>query len=354
VKHSKQMAYLRQLCCLGLGKDIVIPEFFKAVKVVIPSSNNVMTRINEDGVHVEANTEMFIPEVMPIAAGFLSSLYTPQRVKYFNESYKKHSVITNDTFSAINFYFSDFYHLVWLPLEQHYFVQVPIFVNKQLVEALWLFRSRAHKPFSDAEHKLGIQLSPYIAHALQKRTDTDMDYVNSGQSSLIVADSQGAIVYLGREAQRLLTLATQLTSYRLGISSTVKLPFALIRLCRNLDSIFRGEDAMPPVLTFTNPSGRFTFRAYWLDKQNKEPGGLIGIIIEHQEPISLHLLRNLQKEPLSAKQREVALMLALGHSHEQIGQQLHIKNTTVRDHIQKTYTKLDIHNSDELKSRLSK
>jgi DNA-binding NarL/FixJ family response regulator len=81
---------------------------------------------------------------------------------------------------------------------------------------------------------------------------------------------------------------------------------------------------------------------------------LIGIIIEHQEPISLHLLRNLQKEPLSAKQREVALMLALGHSHEQIGQQLHIKNTTVRDHIQKTYTKLDIHNSDELKSRLSK
>jgi DNA-binding NarL/FixJ family response regulator len=81
---------------------------------------------------------------------------------------------------------------------------------------------------------------------------------------------------------------------------------------------------------------------------------LIGITIEHQEPISLHILRNLQQEPLSTMQREVALLLALGRSHEKIGQQLHIKITTVRDHIQKIYTKLDIHNTDELKFRLSK
>ncbi|MEQ1559559.1 MAG: helix-turn-helix transcriptional regulator [Methyloglobulus sp.] len=354
MKNAKQMAYLRQLCCLGLGKDIVIPEFLKAVKTVIPSNNNLATKVGEDGIPCEIIIDMFSPELAPIALELGPKLlYTPQRLGFFNSCYKQQQVITHEIYSGFKFYGSDFYHLVWIPCEHHYFFQVPVFQNHTLVEIVWLFRSRSHEPFTVADQKLGVQLSPYIAHALQKRTDTDTNYVNSGHSSLLVTDSHGAIIYLGREAQRLLTLATQLTSYRLGMSSPFKLPPALLKLCRNLDSIFRGKEALPPVYTITNPSGRFIFRAYWLDKQNKEPGGLIGIMIEHQEPLSLHLLRNLQQEPLSVTQREVALMLALGHSHVHIGQHLHIKLTTVRDHIQKIHTKLDIHNSDELKSHLT-
>ncbi len=70
--------------------------------------------------------------------------------------------------------------------------------------------------------------------------------------------------------------------------------------------------------------------------------------VEHQEPLTLKILRALRNLPLSPTQKEVALLLAQGVSSEMIGRRLHIKPTTVKDHIGKIYTKLDIHHREEL------
>lgn len=35
MKHSKPLAYIRQLCCLGLAKETMILELLRAFKVVI-------------------------------------------------------------------------------------------------------------------------------------------------------------------------------------------------------------------------------------------------------------------------------------------------------------------------------
>jgi Bacterial regulatory proteins, luxR family len=44
----------------------------------------------------------------------------------------------------------------------------------------------------------------------------------------------------------------------------------------------------------------------------------------------------------------VALLLAQGVSSEKIGERLHIKYTTVKDHVRKIFDKLDIHQREEL------
>jgi DNA-binding CsgD family transcriptional regulator len=44
--------------------------------------------------------------------------------------------------------------------------------------------------------------------------------------------------------------------------------------------------------------------------------------------------------------------LAQGVSYEKIGERLHIKLSTVKDHIGKTFTKLDIHHRKELLPKL--
>jgi hypothetical protein len=46
-KHTKAVAYLRQLCCLGLSKEAVIPEFLRAVQTVLPSNSNTFTGVYE-------------------------------------------------------------------------------------------------------------------------------------------------------------------------------------------------------------------------------------------------------------------------------------------------------------------
>ena len=122
----------------------------------------------------------------------------------------------------------------------------------------------------------------------------------------------------------------------------------LAHLCRNLDAVFRGQPATPPCWSFIGTNGRFIFRAYWLNRQNNEPGALVGMTIEHQEPVVLKILRAMKNLPLSPMQKEVALLLAQSVSSEKIGERLHIKPSTVKDHIGKIFGKLDIHQRDEL------
>lgn len=122
----------------------------------------------------------------------------------------------------------------------------------------------------------------------------------------------------------------------------------LAQLCKDLNLIFHDKHAPPPSFCHANGCGRFIFTAQWLEPQNREPGGFIGVTIEHQEPQALKILRGLRDLPLSPIQKEVALLLAQGMSNPEIGQRLHIKRTTVKDHIGKIFDKLDIHSREEL------
>ncbi len=352
MKHSKSMAYLRQLCCLGLGKDTVIPEFLDAVRDVIPSNNNLLTRLDENGVPVEVIINLFLPDIISSARRIASLIYTSERVRLFNQVFKINHILTEEIFYADKFCRNDFYHLVLKPCEQHYYVLVPIYLNRKIVEVLWLCRPISDKPFNKKEQKLGAQLSPYLNHALQKRPDAEISYADGGLTSLLIANTQGEIVYLGQDAERLLTLATQLQCFKGGERYKLRLPPALVNLCRNLDGIFRGQPAMPPSFTLTNPRGRFVFSAYWLNKLNREPGKLIGITIQHQEPQDLVVMRALKDSGLSPVQQQVCLCVTQGLSNEQIGKKLSIRLSTVKDHVHKILTRLSLQNRNEIVIKL--
>lgn len=123
------------------------------------------------------------------------------------------------------------------------------------------------------------------------------------------------------------------------------------RLCQRLEAIDRGEDASPPSLILTNATGRYHFRAYWLEAMPAMPR-LIGLHIEHQEPMQLTMLRNLHQLPLSPTQTEVAALLARGLSPGTICKRLGIRRSTLKAHIDNIYLKLDIHSRDALIERL--
>jgi DNA-binding NarL/FixJ family response regulator len=120
------------------------------------------------------------------------------------------------------------------------------------------------------------------------------------------------------------------------------------QLCRNLQSIFQGKHAAPPSWIMTNGRGRFNFHACWLNKQNNEPGALIGMTVKHHEPLVLKLLRGLQNLPLSPAQKQVALLLAQGSTNEKIREHLNIKLSTTKEHISKIFDKLGIYRREEL------
>jgi|CXWL01.1.fsa_nt_gi DNA-binding CsgD family transcriptional regulator len=349
MKQSNALAYLRQLCYSGLSKEIVIPEFLRAVRIVLPSSSNTFVGVDE-----QLNPAYFMlgsitTDLDERSSIVISSFFTPERRRCSTVSLSQQPVLTNWTFLDEPFYRTDLHNLIFRRFDQHHCLQAPVMQEDKPAGILSLFRPCHQKPFDICEQTFFTHLLPYVAHALRTSEDNNLQYSENGSSGMMIMDTQGAILYLSHEAKNLLTLACHPILTRDARNKEVELLAKLAQLCRNREATFSNNpDAQHASWHYINGRGRFLFRAYWLDGQNHDSGGLIGITIEHQEPLTLKILRAMQNLPLSPTQKEVAMLLAQGVSSEKIGAHLHIKTTTVKDHIGKIFTKLDIHHRDEL------
>ncbi|HPE71070.1 MAG TPA: helix-turn-helix transcriptional regulator [Candidatus Competibacter sp.] len=365
MKRAKALASLRQLCCLGLSREILIPELLHALHMFIPSENNVFNGLDEHLLPTFVIPEFVIPEVVETLQSEWHRLY----VKPFHARalawYNHHRVMPDVRILDERFYRSDFYHVVFRPYNQHYRIQMILKSNGAMVGGISLARSQHQQPFDAEDIQQLRRLLPYVEHSLQARNEPVVDYVDSGQTGLVILKRNGSVVHLSDSARHLLFLATY-GAVPVGqehVSLAVTVPPVLRQLCANLDGIFQGLDAPPPSFSHTNGSGRFVFRAYWLqpptihlglDARAHPPSddGLMGVLIEHQEPLRLQLHRKLQGWRLSPREQEVGLALAEGLSQTAIAARLNISVQTVITYVRRLYAKLEVHNRAELLDKL--
>ncbi|MCB1826426.1 MAG: hypothetical protein KDJ54_18350 [Candidatus Competibacteraceae bacterium] len=365
MKRAKALASLRQLCCLGLNWEILIPELLRALHAFIPSENNVFNGLNEHLLPTFVIPEIVIPEVMEIIKNEWDRLYVKPFHARVLDWYNHHRVMTDVRILDEQFYRSDFYHLVFRPYNQHFRIQAILRNNGAMVGGISLARSQHQQPFDAEDIQQLRRLLPYVEHGLRARNEPVVDYVDSGQTGLVILTRNGSVVHLSDSARHLLFLATY-GAVPVGqehVSLAVTVPPVLRQLCANLDGIFQGWDAPPPSFSHTNGSGRFVFRAYWLQPPTVHAGldtagysptddGLIGVLIEHQEPLRLQLYRNLQGWRLSPREQEVGLALAEGLSQAAIATRLNVSVQTVVTYVRRLYAKLEVHNRAELLDKL--
>lgn len=349
-RHTIERAYLRQLCCSGLGQDVVIPEFLKAVQRLIPSGNNVYTTVNDHGFPTATITEFFDPQSIALFSELVPNFFVKnmETIRRCDRLMASGKVINDMRMFANDIYQSDFYHLLWRPLGQHHCLFGPVKTCERVLAKVSLFRPPSAKPFNQHEGELFAQLLPYVAYAAHKPAHLDMTYDGCGEQAMLIADGEGNVLNQSATSGRLLWLANSQSPFLMEQSYNFDQAQVIRWICGNLEAIFQNQDAPPPTFTYTNGCGRFIFRAHWLQPNIPEPGGLIGITIEHQEPQLLKILRGLQQTNLSINEREIAVLLAQGCSKEMICQRMHIKSNTYKDHLRKIYLKLDIHQREEL------
>jgi DNA-binding CsgD family transcriptional regulator len=351
-KHSNAIAYLRQLCCSGLDKHIVITEFLRAVQTVIPSGSNTFSVTDEQLNATYHLTEFVVDELDEQTPEIIASFHTPERLSLSAAWFREHPVIPGWEVLDATFYMSDLYNLVFRRFDQHHALFAPVLIDGKPAGMLGLYRPRQQKPFDSREQVLCTQLLPYVSHALSANNNSDIQYSENGTSGMMVMDTQGTILYLTNEAKSLLALACHPVLSLDARNQEVELLAKLAQLCQNLQAIFKGKHAEPPSWSYTNARGRFNFRACWLNKLNNEQDKLISISIEHQEPLVLKLLRSLQALPLSPTQKQVAMLLAQGKSNENIGKTLNIRLPTVKEHIGKIFDKLGVYRREEVLPKL--
>ena len=80
MKQSNAIAYLRQLCCSGLGKEIVIPEFLRAVKAVLPSGSNTFSEVSERLNPTYHMLELVVTDLDEQTPLVIANFFTPERL----------------------------------------------------------------------------------------------------------------------------------------------------------------------------------------------------------------------------------------------------------------------------------
>ncbi|MGR9052180.1 MAG: helix-turn-helix transcriptional regulator [Gammaproteobacteria bacterium] len=351
MKQSHTLAYLRQICCSGLSWETAMIEFNRTVSNLISSHNNGITVCREGFQLAYLLAEYDLTDIASIAPEIISDFLTLERRQRAAAWFARYSAIRDARVMEATFYKTDMYNLINKRFDMYHVLWAPMELDAKYTAVAALYRTRHQKPFDDKDQARLMHLRPYIVHAYQAANDIDFEPGPSAESGMLIMDTRGNLLYQSPEAKRILHQARY---PRLLIESRRedRLLTKLAALCRSLQNIFLGRDAPPPSFTHSGPNGRFTFRAYWLDGCQSRPDGVVGIIVEHRQPLILKILRGMRESPLSPTQKEVTLLLAQGLTLEQICGRLHVKPTTLKDHIRKIYLKLDIHQREELLPKL--
>lgn len=353
LRPAQALAYIRQLCCLGLPPEALIVELLHALEWAIPSQSNTFMQISEAGPQSLIAGEV-VPEAIEVLATQWPTLVSRDVMERNLCALLDHTVLRDLSELWPGFADTEMYRLVWQPMGIHHTMQALVRCDGRPAGLINLSRPRGSAPFRDADRTALLRLLPYVEHGLRPQADLAAGPTATGESGLFILDRRGRLVFSSGQARRLLRLA-RYPSFPVDPSTRVcepPLPDAVGRLQSDLEAIFGGQPAPPPVRILDNGRGRFVFRAHWLDPMNPGAEGMTGISIEHLELLRARLLRGTRRLPLSPTQRDVCVFLAEGASQGDLAQRLRVKPSTVKDHVRKIYEKLGVNCRDDLAALL--
>lgn len=355
----KTEARIKQLCCLGLGSETVIPALLRELHELVPSHSNGFYWASASGRISNAYNE--IPEAQSIAQLYVTDAYntgTREVTRSLGEAIQcEHGVVRDRQTLKVperDFYRSDFYNMLLRPLGYGRLLRLVLRGPARKCGVLQLQRKLKEPDFTDRDVQRLASLEPFLVHALTRHENARSEpLVDSGECGMIIADRNGRPLGFSPQGRQLLNLACH---PRQGMNSDVnlqrELPPAVTAICKRLLHIHASRAvAEAPVVRHDNVWGRFVFRAHLLDGPLGATG-LIGISVHREVPLVVQLVHGTRHYDLSPRQAQTAVLLAGGWSHQAIAERLGIARNTVIAHARWIYSKLSIHDSVALRERL--
>lgn len=352
-------AHIRQLCGLGLGGEAIMPTLLRELHGLIPSHYNSfiwldgrggLKNLYSEGEQCAGTSSLYADEFTELGGSEVTRNFhrviCPRCL-----GVQRASTPAAGTQALYRIGRDD---PVLCPMTHPRILRLCVRSNDQIQGILQLQREQTEGDYTAVQERHLGRLQPYIAQALFRREDTpDEPLVESGESGLIIVDRTGQVVALSPRGRRLLYLSIHPSvTQRPGGNLQTSLPVSVVTVCSKLGSTALADlAAPPPAVRYRNVWGGFTFQAYRLNATETERN-LIGLTIAREEPLLLRLTRGSWNVPLSSRQREVAVLLASGLSHQDIADRLEIRRHTAVTHSRWIYSKLNVHESLGLRNKL--
>lgn len=351
-KKSIEFSRLRQTCCLGLPTQVVMPEIFEDLHGLIEA----------DRIHFA-----WCDRLGNIVNGYFEKPDT-EALNYFREHHQQFQEDAGLSYRQALLFGKPTGNFRWpfKPGFERTASHQALFGNLGLEHCIdgvvrdnygplgqiFLLRRKGDPDFDALDEANLSQALPYIAHAIASQGASASSFVETGESALIVFGADGR---LGQTSAR----AKELTFYalanpeapddwhqELALDATESALVKLFSEVRRAITTHRTGSG-PPQWTISNQWGEFQLRAYEL-QENGSRTQSFGVLVERKTPVEVRLLKRVKALALSNRQREVCYLLAQGVATPDIAAMLHISVTTLKEHTQTIYRRLNVRNREEL------
>jgi DNA-binding CsgD family transcriptional regulator len=345
--------HIRQLCCLGLPGEQLMPPLLKAVRELVGADSAAFFWVDTQGEMTKLYSEKTLPEaVMKV---YFDRYYVAGESAFrraFNERARQpEPVMAVEPTPEMER--SPYYTDIMQRLDAHYVLYGVVREQGQPIGQLSLYRSKRTRPFGAAQKAELASIIHYIEHGVGRRArplSVPDEFLDASDDAVFLIRQDGAVATLPLAAQKLLSLATRGRIGRDeahgGVAEGAQ-P-VLRRLADRLCAAARGEEGTPPMEVIDNTWGRFVLRAYAISDGPFDGTARFAVRIHRQEPMLLRFVGALGELGLSPKQREIAAGLARGATNQELAEALGVSVNTIAYHIKQLFARLDTHDRQEM------
>ena len=347
MKRTTQLAHIRQLCCIGVAGQALMPTLLRAIREYASADSAGFFWVDAKGDMTNLYADrMLAPGLMRV---YFERYYDggelPFRKAFLTRARAPETVSSSTASPELTK--TAYYNEILRHLDAHHVMYAVIRDQGHALGQLSLYRPRQSSAFSAEDRSAIKDITHYVAHAVNrpKEVTAKVEFVDADSEGMVVVDFQGQVVEAAAKSLNLLSMALKRefnpSSPPLIVGETA--PGPVQQLLVQLQKAILGETAAAPRVAIDGPWGRFLLSAYALDGDSAAPVSRAAIYIRRQQPMILKLAEAMGGFDISPQQREVALLLAQGRSNQQISVALNVSGNTVNYHIKQLFMRLDAH-----------
>jgi DNA-binding CsgD family transcriptional regulator len=352
MRPAELRVHIRQLCCLGVTGEQLMPPLLKAVRQLVGAESAGFFWVDARGDMTALYAERLLPA--PVMQVYFERFYDAAdssfRRAFAERARGAEPVVTESATPSHER--SAYYNEVMRHLDAHHVLYGIVREQERALGQLSLYRPKSAPTFGPAEEGELAGVMRYVAHGVSRRAPEGGlagDPVGAAEDAIFLVDAAGRIESLSPPAHKLLALAVQ-GSLRPANGSTLDdaAQPALARLREQLRGALSGADVEPPGVVIDNAWGRFRLRAYSLADDPAARDARMAVRIQRQEPMLLKFVDALSGLGLSPQQREIAAGLARGASNQELAAALGVSPNTIAYHIKQLFARLDTHDRQQM------
>jgi DNA-binding CsgD family transcriptional regulator len=351
---KRALSRIQRLCCLGIGSEVLMPDLMREVIGLIPSGGGYFYWMGPNLKIANAYT-MFPAALLEL---YFREFYQTRRemeifggrvgdeIKTWPMSKPVLPLGSMMRLDRRTFLLSDYYNALWRPAGVHEGLVLCVREGNRNHGLLHVYRALGEAPFKPSDVRMLKSIAGFVAHSMTAVTLGEDLFAESEDRALFIADLDGTVQHANTPAQSLLTMALNPCYSPTANWRGLREPIAEIALlCRTLAVAANGEIGQPPpVLRLRNPWGEFVLRGYWLGPTDgAEHTRHIAITVERRVPRALALRRRVEDLPLTAREKQLCLLVAQDPSRQDLADAMGVAVSTATTHQHSVYAKLDVH-----------